>query len=307
MNLRTDLKSSLRRDVRLSLYATMQVGGPAKYFAEPGSEEELQDLVEFAQQEKIPFFILGKGSNVLFPDEGYPGLVITTIHLDQEKISYDPETARVTASAGMHLYRFALATRDFGLGGAEFLANIPGTIGGALMMNAGFSRFAGQVNEIGDITEEVNVLTLDGKRQTINKKDIIFQYRKTNLSGKIILSGTFQLWKRDKESVQNEIKANFDYRNSKQDLRHPSSGSIFKNPGAPVPSAGLLIERAGLKGFKIGGALVSPRHGNYIVNSGGAKTSDIVQLIQHIQKTVFNATGIALEPEVKIIDAPKKA
>ena len=307
MSLRTDLKSTLRHKVNLSLYTTMQVGGPATYFAEPANENELSELVEYAVTEKIPYFILGKGSNVLFSDEGFPGLVITTIHMDHEKVTVDVEKSRATASAGMHLYRFVLALRDAGLGGGEFLANIPGTIGGALMMNAGFSRFPGQTNEIGDIAEEVCFLDEHGKRQTWKRDELDFKYRRSNLRGKVILSGTFQLWPRDKEEIQKEIKANFDYRNSKQDLKHPSSGSIFKNPGLPHPSAGLLIEKAGLKGFQVGGAMVSAKHGNYIVNAGGAKTTDVLQLIEKVQKAVFESAGVFLEPEVHVIEVPKNS
>jgi UDP-N-acetylmuramate dehydrogenase len=304
MSLRTDIKALLRHNVRLAQYCTMQVGGLAKYFAEPSTEEELLDLVEFARHENIPYFILGKGSNVIFPDEGYPGLVITMIHFDQDRILFDQDKPVVTVSAGVHLYRLVVACRDHRLGGAEFLCNIPGTVGGALIMNGGFSRFPGQKSEIGDITEEVTVINQEGKKEIINKKDLEFSYRHSNLAGKIVLSGTFRLWYRKSEEIQKEIRANFDYRNSKQDLKHPSSGSIFKNPAYPTQSAGKLIDGLGLKGTKVGGAMVSLLHGNYIVNAGQAKSSDIVQLIHQLQKMVFDATGILLEPEVRIIEKP---
>lgn len=301
MNLPIDTKTLLRHNVRLSQYTTMQVGGTARYFAEPSTEEELLDLIDYARHENIPFMILGKGSNTIFPDEGFPGLVITLIHYEQNKISFDPDKPFVTASAGIFLYRLVLACRDHHLGGGEFLANIPGTLGGALMMNAGFSRFSGQRNEIGDIVEEVTVLHADGKKETIHRKDLQFSYRHSNLQGKIILGGTLHLWFRPADEIQSEIKANFDYRNTKQDLRHPSSGSVFKNPGGDYPSAGLLIEKCGLKGTRIGDAMVSEKHGNYFINAGEAKTSEVVQLIEKIQKAVFNATGILLEPEVRIV------
>ncbi len=158
MSLRTDLKTLLRPNVRLANFCTMQVGGPARYFAEPSTEEELCDLVEFAQQENIPFFVLGKGSNVIFPDDGFPGLVITTIHYEQDRIEFDEEKLQVRASAGIHLYRLVLACRDHGFGGGEFLGNIPGTVGGAILMNGGFSRFPGQKNEIGDLFWRSNLL-----------------------------------------------------------------------------------------------------------------------------------------------------
>ena len=305
MNLRTDLKSSLRLNVSLAGHSTMQVGGEAKYFAEPSTQEELAELVEFARQENIPFMILGKGSNVIFPDGGFPGLVITLIHYEQDGIVFDPDEPCVTASAGIYLYRLVLACRDQGLAGAEFLANVPGTMGGALIMNAGFSRFPGQTNEIGDLVEEVAVLGADGKKEILAPKDLEFSYRHSNLQDRIILSGKLKLWRRNPQEIEREIRANFDTRNSKQDLRHPSSGSIFKNPPLPAPSAGQLIEQTGLKGMRVGGAMVSAKHGNYIVNGGGARSSDVIQLIQKIQKAVFDATGISLETEVRIIEGPQ--
>ena len=301
MNLPVDLKASLRRDVSLAKYCTMQVGGKASYFAEPAREEELIELIEFARQENMPFTILGKGSNVIFPDEGYSGLVITLIHYEQDLISFNPDTLLLTASSGIFLYRLILAAKDMGVAGIEFLCNVPGTLGGALIMNAGFSRFPGQKNEIGDLVEEVTVLNEAGKKEKISKKNLKFSYRYSNLQGKIILSGSLKVWKRNPVDIDKEIRANFDYRNSKQDLRFPSSGSVFKNPPSPNLSAGKLIEQLGLKGTRVGGAMVSEKHGNYIINAGGAKSSDIIQLIRQIQKTVFDATGVLLEPEVRII------
>ncbi len=302
MSLRTDIKTLLRPNVRLSQYSTMQVGGTAKYFAEPACEEELFDLIEYAHHENMPFMILGKGSNVIFPDEGYPGLVITLIHYEQDRIVIDREKALVTASAGIFLYRLVLTCRDQGIGGLEFLANVPGTIGGAVMMNAGFSRFPGQKNEISDLLQEVTVLNSNGKKETIAKQDLKFTYRNSHLEGRIILSAMLQGWRRTSEDVQKEIRANFAYRNQKQDLRYPSSGSIFKNPGGEFPSAGQLIDQLGLKGTRVGEAMVSDKHGNYFINLGNAKSSDLIQLIEKIKKTVFDATGITLEPEVRIIE-----
>lgn len=304
MNLRTGLKDLLRPNVRLSQFTTMQVGGPARYFSEPQTEEELLDLLDFARQENMPFMIMGKGSNLLFPDSGFPGLVITLIHYEQDRILFDEEEPRVTASAGIYLYRLVLACRDHGLGGSEFLANIPGTLGGALAMNAGFSRFPGQTNEIGDLIEQVTILGEDGLKQTIPAGQIQFSYRHSSLQGKLILSGTLRLWRRRPEDIQTEVRANFDYRNEKQDMKHPSSGSIFKNPAKPNPSAGQLIEKLGLKGTRVGDAMVSLKHGNYFINMGNAKCADIVELIGKVQKNVFDATGILLEPEVRIVERP---
>lgn len=282
----------------------MQVGGPAHFFAEPNCEEELVELLDFARQENLPLVVIGKGSNVIFPDEGYPGLVFTLIHYELDRIRFDSEKLTLTASSGIHLYRLVLAARDQGLSGIEFLANVPGTLGGALIMNAGFCRFAGQRSEIGDLVEEVNVISMDGKKEAIRKEDLSFSYRHSNLDGKIVLSARLRLWHRHPEWIQREIRANFDYRNTRQDLRYPSSGSVFKNPSPPHPSAGKLINQLGLRGMRVGGAMVSERHGNYIVNTGQAKGADVVALIRQVQKAVLDATEIFLEPEVRIIERP---
>lgn len=304
MSLRADSKISLRHNVLLSQYTTMQIGGPAESFAEPASEEELSALLNYARRESIPAVILGKGSNVIFPDEGYPGMVITLLQFEKNRIEFDSEKPEVRVSAGVFLYKFVLACRDHGLGGAEFLANIPGTVGGALVMNAGFSRFPGQKSEIGDIVTEVTVLNADGTREVLGREALEFEYRKSNLADRIVIEGKFRLWKRTPAFIEKEIRACFKYRNDKQDLKHPSSGSVFKNPPAPLPPAARLIDELGLKGTRVGGMMVSPKHANYFINAGRGKCSEMVELIQLIQNRVFHVKGIWLEPEVRFIPKP---
>ena len=301
MSLPAGSKVLLRRNVELSKYCTMQIGGPADYFSEPRSEEELSEVLQFIREENLPVFILGKGSNVVFSDEGFRGAVITLIHFRDQDIRFDQDAGEVTASGGVHLYRLATACRDAGLSGAEFLSGIPGTVGGAVMMNAGFSRFAGQKNEISDLVKEVMVLDEQGERRRLSAVELGFSYRHSNLQGKIVLEATLNLWRRPSDVIAQEIRANFEYRNREQDLKHPSSGSIFKNPSKPHPSAGRLIDQLGLKGTSVGGMTVSPRHGNYFINSGGATCSDLLSLIALIQKAVLNGYGIRLEPEVRVI------
>lgn len=301
MNSRIGLKTPLRRKVPLSRYTTMQVGGEAEYFAEPANEEELSELLEFSQQENLLVHLLGKGSNTIFPDGGFPGLVITMIHFAQERIMFHPELPRVTVSAGIHLYRLALSCRDHGLGGVEFLASIPGTVGGALAMNAGFSRHTGQRNEIGDLVEEVTVMDSQGKKEALTRPDLKFSYRRSNLKDKIVLEAALRLWHRPVDVIEKEIRANFKYRNCEQDVRYPSSGSIFKNPSRGKLSAGQLIDRLGLKGLRVGGAMISKEHANYMINLGTARSQDFVELIAKVQKAVLDATGIELETEVLIV------
>ena len=301
MSLPAGSKVLLRRNVELSKYCTMQIGGSADYFSEPRSEEELTEVLQFVREENLPVFILGKGSNVVFADGGFRGVVITLIHFRDQDIRFDPQAAEVTASGGTHLYRLATACRDAGLAGTEFLSGIPGTVGGAVMMNAGFSRFDGQKNEIGDLVKEIVVLDEQGDKRRLSVPELNFSYRHSNLQGKIILEVTLKLWHRPAEQIEQEIRANVEYRNREQDLKHPSSGSIFKNPPKPHPSAGRLIDQLGLKGTTAGGMSVSPKHGNYFINSGRATCSDLLSLIALIQKAVFNGYGILLEPEVRVI------
>lgn len=278
----------------------MQVGGCARFFAEPKTEHELVEALEFARREKLPFFILGKGSNVIFPDEGFPGLVITLIQFEKNRILFSDDEPVVTSSGGVFLYRLILACRDRGLAGGEFLANIPGTVGGAVVMNAGFSRYPGQTSEIGDLIEEITVLDYDGKRRTLSSVEAGFGYRRSSLKDTIVIEARFRLWRRHRDEIEKEIRANFDYRNRKQDLSLPSSGSVFKNP-EKAPPAGLLIESLGLKGTNVGGIRVSEKHGNYFVNTGGGTATDFLALMEMIQEKVAHARGITLEPEVRII------
>lgn len=297
----SDLKIPLRSEVLLSRYSTFQIGGPARLFAEPTRLEELQAVFEFAHDEGIPLLGIGKGSNVLFPDEGFPGIVLTFIHFEPQRIIFDETKETVTVSSGVNLYKLALATRNAGFGGVEFLGHIPGTVGGALMMNAGFSRTPGKKHEIGDLVESVTVLSSSGELQPLGRNDLVFQYRKTNLEGSIIVEARLKLYRSKPEEVQKEIQANFDYRNKVQDLRYPSAGSVFKNPDGGRGSAGQMIEKVGLKGKRIGGAMISDRHGNFIVNVASAKASDVLELISTAQEKVSREFDVRLEPEIRII------
>jgi len=304
MNLPADLKVILHQKVNLADHCTMRVGGEAAYYAEPSNEEELLELLDFARHEHLHYVVIGRGSNVLFPDDGYAGLVISMTRFDENHLLVDKEAKTVYASGAVLLSKLSNACKDAGLAGAEFLGGIPGTVGGALIMNAGYSRFPGQRNQIGDIVLEVSVMTPEGRRSLVSKGELKFSYRQSNLNGSIILGAKLKLWKRDRETIEKEMKENFYYRNRYQDLDHPSCGSVFKNPIRPKPSARSLIEKLGLKGMRIGDAMVSVKHGNFIINAGNAKSSEVIELIQKIQKLVFDATEILLEPEIRIIQQP---
>lgn len=294
----TDLK--IRRNVPLAPFVTMQVGGCASYFAEPLNAEDLAHILAWAHEEKIPYFILGKGSNVVFEDEGFAGVVISMLRFRSEDLRR--EGNEVVAGAGVHLYRLAKFCCAQELGGAEFLANIPGSVGGAVVMNAGFSRRPGITHETADVLKEIKILDSHGKEKTIKKSDLGFAYRKSKIpAGATVIEARFMLTPGVKSEIAAEMQANFDYRNSKQDLKHPSSGSIFKNPGAPSPSAGKLIEQNGLKGRRIGGMQVSEKHANYFINVAKGSCRDLKSLIEEVQAVIFIAEGVRLEPEVRII------
>ncbi|MBN1689240.1 MAG: UDP-N-acetylmuramate dehydrogenase [Candidatus Omnitrophica bacterium] len=301
MNLPTDLKVPIRSQVSLSEHTTMKVGGEARFFAEPTCESELLELIEYARGSNLPFMIIGKGSNIIFDDEGYDGLCISLLKFEPEKICWDREKKEFTVSAGVALSRLVTVCRDHQIGGFEFLANIPGTVGGAVWMNAGFCRHAGQRQEIGDLIVRLTGFNREGKKEILERGQIQFSYRTAHLDGWIIVEAVLRGYPRSREHIQSEIEKNMNYRNRVQDLQHPSSGSIFKNPVFPLPSAGKLIDQVGLKGFQRGGAMVSRVHGNYLVNLGHATSQDIIQLMNEIQTKVFNETGVFLEPEVKII------
>lgn len=294
----TDLK--IRRNVALSGFVTMQAGGRANYFAEPTVAEDLSAILQWAQEEKIPYFVLGKGSNVVFDDDGYHGLVISMLRFRSEDLRRDGND--VIAGAGVHLYRLAKFCCTHELAGGEFFANIPGTVGGAVYMNAGFSRIAGKKNETAGVLKEVRLLNQQGKEQVFKREELVFEYRKSKLPPKsFVIEARFGFQPGSKDAITAEMQANFDYRNTKQDLKFPSSGSIFKNPSPPSPSAGLLIERHGLKGKRVGGMMVSEKHANYFINVGKGTCQDLKTLIEEVQTVIFVSEGIRLEPEVRII------
>lgn len=292
---------ALQRNVLLAPHTTLRIGGPAAYYAEPENEEDLFKLLAWARKEDVPFFILGNGSNVIFEDAGYEGLVISMRRFRNDLIKMDLERFRVTVSAGVSLIRLVRFCQESGLAGTEFLAEIPGTVGGALVMNAGFSRHSGQRSEIGDLVIEVRALQKDGTPAVFGRGDLEFSYRHSNLDPYLILEVTLQLWRRTKDQIQTEMKANHSFRKARQNVTEPNAGSIFKNPLGLHPAAGALVDKAGCRGKQIGGIRVSDQHANYFINKGNATAADVLQLIREVQKAVFHATGITLEPEIRIV------
>ncbi len=300
MSLRTDSGLLFQSNIDLSRHSTMHVGGPAEYFVEPSTEDELLQALQFARQRNLRYLLLGKGSNIIFSDDGYPGVVISMARFSSDHMVPQLDPPGATVSSGISLYKFCLFCKDHRLGGSEFLCSIPGSVGGALVMNAGFSRFPGQKNQIGDLVEWVAILNSQGEREVWDRSKLSFSYRQSNLKGQIVLEAHLRLWRRSEEEIHHEIQANFDYRAKVQNVRYPSSGSIFKNP-SPDMTAGKLIDSLGLKGSRVGDAMISPEHANYMINVGNARGSDFAELINQVRKAVLDATGIQLETEVILL------
>ncbi len=301
MNLLNDLNLPIQNNVPLCRYSTFQVGGIAQHFSTPANREQLIALFEFRKRAGIPYVVVGRGSNILFPDEGFAGLVISLQKYEVDRVFFNANQT-VKASAGVSLFRLSALCQERAASGLEFVCHIPGTVGGAVWMNAGFGRPGRAYVEIKDVLEWITVIDSEGKAKVLRRDEIEFEYRSSNLKNCLVLDATFHVSESTRDIVREEVRANFAYRNSVQDLRYPSAGSIFKNPKKTSGfSSGQLIDKVGLKGFRIGGAMFSEKHGNFIVNVGQAKAADVTALIHLAQARVRDTYGIELEPEVKVI------
>ncbi len=280
----------VRLDVPLSGYTTYRVGGPAAALCEPSDLNRLQEVVRWCQHHQLPFRILGEGANVLVHDRGVDALVI---RLNRCAGEIRREGTQVVAGAGARLMDVVLFSETHSLSGLEQLAGIPGTVGGALHMNAGaFGR------EIGDVVESIILLNQEGKIVEIPGKDARFGYRQApGLENQIVLACRLQLRQGDRKALAEIRQQILQRRSQRQPLEFPSCGSVFKRPEGHY--AGALIEQAGLKGLRRGDAMVSTKHANFIVNVGHASAADIFELILTVQETVYRNSGIWLEPEVQ--------
>lgn len=301
MNWWKHLKGKVKLREPLKNHTTFKIGGPAKFFIEPKDIDDLKVLLNLLKRYKLPFLLIGAGSNLLINDKGVDRAVLSLSSPYFKRIHLKNTSLKV--AAGTMLNRVVLAAQRYGLSGLEFLVGIPGTIGGALAMNAGISEEVHNVHQftvhsIGDVVKKVTVMDYNGNIKTLNKKDIKFGYRTSNLSKYIILDAQLKLFKRDKKEIKNRIKRYINYRKSTQDSTWNSAGCIFKNPKGY--SAGKLIDLCGLKGEKIGNACISGKHANFILNTGQAKARDVFKLIDLIRKEVKNKFNITLKPEIKI-------
>jgi len=272
-------------------YTSLRVGGKADLIIYPNNSKELVELLNLMRKKNIPWVVLGGGSNTIVYDRGIKGVVVSTKKL--RKIEFR-NSGEILAEAGAVLGTILNKTINRGMSGFEFSAGIPGTVGGGIFMNAGAN-----CGEIKDVTERVWIW--DGNKEVpIDRADINFEYRKSNLPENcVITKALFQLKISSKEKVERKVKDYLDKRSKTQPIKYTNTGSIFKNP--PQEPAGKLLEELGLKGFKIGGAKISEIHANFIINSGNASTNDVLELIEFAKKQALAKRGINLETEVRII------
>ncbi len=282
-------------DEPMKTYTTFRVGGPAKWMAAPEDEQQLRIILKTCKETHTPYFVLGRGSNLLVSDNGFDGVVIN-LRKHFNTITTNKEKKTITAEAGASLPAVSQAALAAGLTGLEFAAGIPGTIGGGLFMNAG--AYGGELQQI---VTEAAVMTPDGRIREVPNEEMELGHRLSCFmrTGETILSVTMKLSDGDPEAIKAMMDDFNARRRDKQPLEYPSAGSTFKRPTGYF--AGKLIEDAGLKGFSVGGAQVSEKHAGFVINTGNATASDIWNLCQEVRKKVFAQFGVALEPEIQMI------
>ena len=286
-------KERVLLDEPMKQHTTFRVGGNADYFVMPRSAEEVKNIVALCKEADMPYYILGNGSNLLVGDKGYRGVIIQ-IYKEMNHIRIDGD--KVIAQAGALLSRVGTATLEAELTGFEFAAGIPGTVGGAVVMNAG--AYGGEMK---DIIASATVLTQDGDIITINKEDLELGYRTSVIAkkGYVVLEAEYQLQKGAKEAIRARVDELKVQRVTKQPLEYPSAGSTFKRPEGYF--AGKLIQDAGLRGFQVGGAEVSEKHCGFVINKDQATAADIQELMRQVSDKVMQEFGVKLEPEVKTL------
>jgi UDP-N-acetylmuramate dehydrogenase len=278
-------------NVPLWRYTTLKIGGEAGKFCQPTSVDQLVELTAALTAKKEPWFILGGGSNLLVSSNGYKGTVIRTVDL---KSMTNPESVIVEADAGARLPHLARYAASLGLSGLEFLVGVPGTVGGAVIMNAGAHNSC-----VADVLDEVTVYdSVKNDIVKIKNADLDFSYRRCclNSAKHVVLSARFKLNLDDREVIERNTKHNEEYRWKTQPLGWPNAGSTFKNP-EPARSAGLLLDQAGAKTLKEGQAAVSAVHANFVINMGGATSSEVATLVKRMQDCVFTSFSVQMHPE----------
>ena len=286
-------EENVHTDDPMSRHTTFRIGGNADYFVKPGNADEVAAVIVVCREYNIPYFILGNGSNLLVSDDGYRGMIINIMD-NMDSVTVDGRI--ITAQAGAMLVRVSVMARDNALTGLEFASGIPGTIGGAVYMNAG--AYGGEmknvVKTVRAIDEYGRIYELDSEKMDFSYRHSIVEERKL-----IVLEVTLELEHGSREAIDDRMKELAEARRSKQPLEYPSAGSTFKRPEGYF--AGKLIMDAGLRGYSVGGAQVAEKHCGFVINKGGATASDVVELIRDVQHDVDDKFGVTLEPEVKML------
>jgi UDP-N-acetylenolpyruvoylglucosamine reductase len=282
----------IRRNESLAKHTTLRVGGPADVYVEPASEEDLAGVLTFCNEREPSFFVIGRGSNLLVRDGGFRGVIICLVHASFSRIEVDGE--RLRCGAGATLKNVAVEAKRNGLSGVEFLEGIPGSVGGALRMNAGAMGGA-----TFDAVESVRLMDFTGNVRELKPGEISVEYRNcAALKTNIALGVVFKCRPAPRVEIEQRMKA-FNEKRWESQPAAPSAGCTFKNP--PTIPAGKLIDELGLKGTRVGGAVVSAEHGNFIVNDGKATARDVLELIAFLQARAKEARGIELQTEVEIV------
>ncbi len=281
------------REEPMKKHITFRVGGPAACFLTPSTKEQIREILHICQEEKTPYFILGNGSNLLVSDQGFDGVVLQ-VYKNMNQVTVEGEHLRV--QAGALLSATARKALEAGLTGMEFAAGIPGTMGGAAVMNAG--AYGGEMK---DILESVTVLTPEGEQKELNNEELQLGYRTSVVKekGYIVLEAVLSLKKGDPEAIKSRMDELKEQRVTKQPLEYPSAGSTFKRPEGYF--AGKLIQDAGLRGYQVGGAQVSEKHCGFVINKENATAKDVVDLIHDVQRIVYEKFQVQLETEVKFL------
>jgi UDP-N-acetylmuramate dehydrogenase len=299
------VRAAVRGEVReaepLARYSTYRIGGPATVVL-PSSAEDVATAIRMAHEAGVPWFALGLGSNILLPDEGLDALVVR-LGRGLDRLERDGD--RWAVGAGLPAPLAARRTAAAGYAGLHLFVGVPGTVGGGVYMNAGCHG-----GDWSEVVESVTVVDEAGRDSVVPRSEVPFTYRRSGLDGRVVVEAAVRLRREEQPRLDEQIAEMFEWRQSGTPFNQPCCGSVFKNPAGPSwkreggpRTAGQLIEAAGLKGFRVGAAEVSPMHANYFVNTGGATAADVRGLIQQVQKRVEGEFGALLEPEVKIIGA----
>ena len=291
MNLFANLDEIVKENVPMAQHTWFKLGGPARYFISPQTHDQLQEVVKRCQENNLDIFVLGRGSNLLVADEGIDGAVIRLSQGDFTEIEIQDQVVKAAAGVDMgHL--IGICARE-GLSGLECMVGIPGSVGGTIQLNAG-----GSFGDIGSVVKTVNLMDRTGYCFCRERSDIFFGYRTTNIMAKFILGAEFELAPDDPEKIGRAIKEVWMFKKNTQPINSRNAGCVFKNPRAM--SSGAMIERAGLMGTRVGGAVISERHANFILAEDGATSKDVLMLIDKVKETVLKKFEVELELEIHI-------